>query len=75
MEQRRYVETGSDSFIGEYLYNQIVPGGHFLRKLKQIIDWKRFSRGMLFPPLRWMLFHPKADCTKHRRRSSGQASI
>ena len=50
MEQRRYVETGSDSFFGEYLYNQIVPRGHFLRKLKQIIDWKRFSRGMLFPP-------------------------
>ena len=23
-----------------------------MRKLKQIIDWKRFSRGMLFPPLK-----------------------
>lgn len=50
MEERGYIETGSDSFFGEYLYNPIVPQGHFLRKLKQIIDWKRFSRGMLFPP-------------------------
>jgi transposase, IS5 family len=47
MEQRRYVETGSDSFFGEYLYNQIVPRGHFLRKLKQIIDWKRFTRKLI----------------------------
>jgi len=47
MEQRRYVETGSDSFFGEYLYNQIVPQGHFLRKLKQIIDWKRFTRKLI----------------------------
>jgi len=38
MEQRRYIETGSDSFFGEYLYNQIVPQGHFLRKLKQYIN-------------------------------------
>ena len=50
MEERRYTETGSISILGEYLYNQIVPQVHFLRKLKQIIDWKRFSRGMLFPP-------------------------
>ena len=47
MEQRRYVETGSDSFFGEYLYNQIVPQGHFLRKLKQIIDWQRFTRKLI----------------------------
>jgi IS5 family transposase len=47
MEQRRYVETGSDSFFGEYLYNQIVPQGHFLRILKQIIDWKRFTRKLI----------------------------
>jgi hypothetical protein len=73
MEQRRYIETGSDSFFGEYLYNQIVPQGHFLRKLKQYINWKRFSRGMLFPVR--MGFRTKADIILQRGRSGGQTSI
>ena len=55
MEQRRYVETGSSSIFREFLYNQIVPQGHFLRKVKQIIDWQRFSRGMLSPPPRKLI--------------------
>jgi len=47
MEQQRYVETGNNSFYGEYLYNQVVPRGHFLRKLRQIIDWNRFTRKLI----------------------------
>lgn len=30
MEKPRLVETGSSSFFGEYLYDQVVPQGHFL---------------------------------------------
>jgi hypothetical protein len=29
MEQERYKETGSGSFYGEYLYDQLVPESHF----------------------------------------------
>jgi IS5 family transposase len=47
MEQQRYVETGNNSFYGEYLYDQVVPRDHFLRKLRQIIEWNRFTRKLI----------------------------
>ncbi len=47
METQRYVETGSHSFYGEYLYDQIVPQDHFLRKLRQIIAWEKFTRKLI----------------------------
>jgi IS5 family transposase len=47
MENPRFVETGSSSFFGEYLYDQIVPQSHFLRQLNKIIDWERFTRRLL----------------------------
>jgi IS5 family transposase len=47
MEQERYKETGSGSFYGEYLYDQLVPEGHFLRKLKGVIDWGYFTKRLI----------------------------
>jgi IS5 family transposase len=47
MEKEHFVETGRDSFFGEYLYDQIVPKDHFLRKLKQQIPWERFTRRLI----------------------------
>ena len=47
MEKPRFVETGSGSFFGNYLYDQVVPAHHFLRQLKQIIEWERFTRKLL----------------------------
>jgi IS5 family transposase len=47
MEKPRFVETGSGSFFGDYLYDQVVPEHHFLRQLKQIIEWERFTRKLL----------------------------
>ena len=47
MEQQRFIKTDSDSFFGDYLYDQIVPQEHFLRKLLQIIDWERFTRKLI----------------------------
>src|SRR4030043_1490225 len=49
MDNPRFVETGSSSFFGEYLYDQIVPKGHFLRQLNQIVDWERFTRRLIKP--------------------------
>jgi transposase len=47
MGNPRFVETGSSSFFGEFLYDQVVPQGHFLRQLNQIMDWERFTRRLL----------------------------
>lgn len=47
MEKEHFVETGRDSFFGDYLYDQIVPEDHFLRKLKQQIPWERFTRRLI----------------------------
>ena len=47
MEKARFVETGNDTFFGEYLYDQIVPCDHFLRKLKEVIDWERFTSQLI----------------------------
>jgi Transposase domain (DUF772) len=47
MEHQRYVETGSNSFYGEYLYEQIVPQDHFLGKLRQEIERNRFTRKLI----------------------------
>lgn len=43
MEKERFVETGKTSFFGEYLYDQVVPANHFLRKLQEGMDWRQFT--------------------------------
>lgn len=42
----------TNSFFGEFLYEQVLPKNHFLVKAKQIIDWDRFS-GICFQWYRW----------------------
>ena len=34
----RFRETGQGSFWGDYVYEQVVPKNHFLRKLANLID-------------------------------------
>lgn len=47
MEKQRFVETGNNSFFGEYLYDRVVPADHFLRQLKRIIKWERFTQKLI----------------------------
>jgi IS5 family transposase len=47
MDKPRFVETGSGSFYGDYLYDQVVSAHHFLRELRQIIEWERFTRKLI----------------------------
>lgn len=47
MEKQRFVKTGNDSFYGNYLYDQVVPPDHFLRKLSQTIEWSRFTSKLI----------------------------
>lgn len=47
MEQERYIGTGRQSFYGEYLYDQIVPKNHFMRKLREVVDWGYFTKRLI----------------------------
>jgi hypothetical protein len=47
MGQPRYRDTGENSFHADYLYDQIVPKGHFLRQLDAVIPWQEYGRQQL----------------------------
>ena len=47
MGQQRFKDTGRDSFWGDFLYDQVVPQGHFLRRLDRVIDWEAFGARLL----------------------------
>lgn len=36
-----------NSIYGEYLYDQVISQDHFLRKLRQIIEWDLFTRKLI----------------------------
>lgn len=44
MGNERFRETGRDSFFGSFVYDQVVPKDHFLRRLNEAVDWESFSR-------------------------------
>ncbi len=39
----RFVKTHNDGFLGRFAYEQVVPQDSFLRKLRDLIDWGRFT--------------------------------
>lgn len=47
MAKIRCKETNIDSFFGNFLYQQKVAKGHFLRRLDGVIDWNRFTGKLL----------------------------
>jgi transposase, IS5 family len=47
MGQPRYRETGDNSFYANYLYDQIVAKGHFLRQLDAVIPWQEYGAQLL----------------------------
>ena len=44
MGNPRYIQTDQQSFYGDYLYDQIVPENHFLRKLNTLVDWSYYTK-------------------------------
>ena len=44
---KNFVETWKSSFYGDYLNVQGVPANHFLRKLRQITDWKLYIKKVI----------------------------
>lgn len=47
MSVPRFQDTGAGSFYGDYLYDQIVPKGHFLRHLQAVIPWEEYGNQLL----------------------------
>jgi len=47
MGMPRFQDTGAGSFYGDYLYDQVVPKGHFLRHLQAVIPWDEFAGQLL----------------------------
>ncbi|PWH19841.1 MAG: hypothetical protein DDG59_01760 [Anaerolineae bacterium] len=47
MGNQRFEQTGKRSFFGDYLYDQVVPADHFLRKLNEMVEWKDYTRKLI----------------------------
>lgn len=47
MAKVRCKETAADSFFGNFLYDQKVSRGHFLRKLDEVIQWEQFTKKLV----------------------------
>jgi transposase len=43
MAQPKLQKAETDSFYGDYLYANIVPENHFLRLLRDLVPWQRFT--------------------------------
>ena len=47
MASERFIETGKNTFYGEYIYDRVVPKGHFFRKLNAMLDWRKYTQKMM----------------------------
>jgi len=47
VSQERFKPDNSDSFFGQFLYEQVIPKDHFLMQLKRIVPWQRFSQELV----------------------------
>jgi len=47
MPQERFRETGKDSFFGDLVYDRVVSQDHFLRKLREVVDWRPFTKKLV----------------------------
>lgn len=43
MGRQRFKANRSDSFFGEFVYEQVLPKDHFLVQLRAMVPWERFT--------------------------------
>ncbi len=43
----RFEETGENSFFGAPVHDRVVPKDYFLRRLRELIPWERFTQMLL----------------------------
>ena len=44
MPRERFRDTGETSFFGSLVYDRAVPPGHFLRQLRELVDWEALTQ-------------------------------
>lgn len=44
MPRERFRNTGDASFFGALVYDRVVPQGHFLRQLRDLLDWEALTQ-------------------------------
>ncbi len=47
MAKARCKRTDEDSFFGNFIYERIIPKDHFLVKLKELVDWSRYTKKLI----------------------------
>jgi IS5 family transposase len=47
MGHERFKANTSDSFFGEFLYEQVIPKDHFLVQLKRLVPWQGFTHKLV----------------------------
>lgn len=47
MSRKRFKRTGVGSFFGDFVYREIIPGDHFLVKLRELIPWEQFTQQLI----------------------------
>ena len=43
MSRERFQSTDMNSLYGQFLYDRVVSKGHFLRRLREVVPWQRFT--------------------------------
>ena len=47
MAKIRCKRTDEDSFFGNFVYERVIPKDHFMVKLKELVDWQRYTRQLI----------------------------
>jgi IS5 family transposase len=47
MAKIRCKRTDEDSFFGNFVYKRVIPKDHFMVKLKEVVDWQRYTRQLI----------------------------
>ena len=45
--QPRFQDTGKGSFFGDFVYDQVIPGDHFLVALEHLFDWEALTEQLI----------------------------
>lgn len=43
----RFRRAEANSFFGAFIYDRVIPAQHFLRRLRQLIDWEDITKGFV----------------------------
>lgn len=47
MSSERFQAQDRGSFLGDMIYDRVVPADHFPRKLEELVPWERFTRKLV----------------------------